>query len=201
MTKRFTLYLGSLLLTGALLGACSRPVAYFQPEQRVHYSSPTAAVAPKTDVVEQSVAPVESPAVVASVSEANVPAVADQLDALVRNDSKLAENKQLSKRVSRLKNMLSESATQKTVAATTTVRKANVLERLMIKKLNKKISKHLAPDSPKKPMVNGGLLAGGVILLVIGLLLLLLGSGTGATIGLIAAIVGALALIFGLLAT
>lgn len=203
MTKRFTLYLGSLVLTSVLLGACSRPVAYFQPEKRVNYATSSVAVAAKTDVIAQPVASVEVPVAVASVVEPSTStnAAVNQLEAYVRNDTKLADNKQFNKRVERLKNQLSASATHETVATTASVHKASLLERLMVKKLNKKISKHLAPDSPKKPMINGGLLAGGAVLLLVGLLLMILGSGTGATIGLIVAIVGLLGLIFGLLAS
>lgn len=193
MTKRFTLYLGSLVVTSALLGACSRPVAYFQPEHRVHYAAPIA--------VEQPTAPVELS--VAPVTELNSSAntTIDQLDAYVRNDTKLAANKQLSKRVDRLKKLLPQSTTHETIAATAPAHKANVFERLIMKKLNKKISKHLSPNNPKKPMANGGLLAGGAVLLLGGILLMILSSGTAATIGLIAAIIGLLALIFGLLAS
>ena len=200
MTKRFTLYLGSLVVTSALLGACSRPVAYFQPEHRVHYAAPIA-VAAKTGAVEQPTAPVELS--VAPVTELNSSAntTIDQLDAYVRNDTKLAANKQLSKRVDRLKKLLPQSTTHETIAATAPAHKANVFERLIMKKLNKKISKHLSPNNPKKPMANGGLLAGGAVLLLGGILLMILSSGTAATIGLIAAIIGLLALIFGLLAS
>ena len=47
-------------------------------------------------------------------------------------------------------------------------------------------------------MINGGLLSGSLLLLIGGILLLALTSGTAAVIGLIAAVVGALGIIFGL---
>ena len=50
-------------------------------------------------------------------------------------------------------------------------------------------------------MINGGLLTGGVILVLAGLLLIVLTSGTASTIGVIALLVGALALVLGLIAS
>lgn len=203
MTKRLTIHLSNLLVVGALLGACSRPVAYFQPEQQVHYSSPTTSVAAKTGQVEQPVPPADAPVATVTVAgpTTQVNASIDQVEVYVRNDHKLAQNKQLSRRIDRLKHLVSASAATETVTSTAPSHKMSVLEQLMMKKLSKKISRHIAPTNPKKPMVNGGLLTGGAVLLIGGLLLLLLSSGTGATIGVIVALVGLLALIFGLLAS
>ncbi|GAB3940299.1 hypothetical protein GCM10028805_01840 [Spirosoma harenae] len=125
----------------------------------------------------------------------------DQLDALARNDSKLANNKALQKRLSRIRTMLATTNTTDKLAATnaTESKKMNLVERMMVKKLNKKISKQLAPANPEKAMVSTGTLATGAVFVIVGLLLVLLTTGTAFTIGLIALLVGAVVLLVGLL--
>jgi hypothetical protein len=73
------------------------------------------------------------------------------------------------------------------------------MERLVLKKINKKINHQLAPQNPNKPMVNAGVLATGAVLVIVGLLLVLLTSGTASTLGIIVLLAGAVLLLVGLL--
>ena len=69
----------------------------------------------------------------------------------------------------------------------------------MFKKMNKQINRQLAPAHPEKAMLSRGyLIGGGAVLLIGGLLLLIIGTGTAAFIGLIIALVGAVGLILAL---
>ena len=123
------------------------------------------------------------------------------MDALVRNDSKLAGNKTVQKRLNRVRALLASASTKASLSPTevSAPRKMNLVERMMLKKMNKKINKQLAPANPEKTMANSGTLAAGAVLVIIGLLLLILTSGTAATVGLVAVLVGAVILLIGLL--
>lgn len=83
-------------------------------------------------------------------------------------------------------------STRETTSPATThaVRKMNGVQRLLLKKLNKRIGQQLAPNHPEKALVKTGKLVGSLVLLIGGLLMLILGSGTVAFIGLIVALVG-----------
>ena len=65
--------------------------------------------------------------------------------------------------------------------------------------MNKQISKQLAPNHPEKALIGKGKLIGSLVLLVAGLLMLILGTGTLAFIGLIIGLVGALGVIVSVL--
>ena len=73
---------------------------------------------------------------------------------------------------------------------TTAYRKMNLMERLMLKKVNKTIRRQLAPANPNHPMANRNILIIGVALAVGGILLFALTNGVGAFIGTIALAVG-----------
>ncbi|GAB2561230.1 hypothetical protein GCM10027085_60380 [Spirosoma aerophilum] len=125
----------------------------------------------------------------------------DQMEAMVRNDSKLGADKTVQKRLNKIRSLVA-STSAKAVASPTEVsapKKMNMMERLMLKKMNKKISKQLAPANPEQTMSSRGTLAAGAVLVIIGLLLLILTSGTASTIGLVAVLVGAVILLIGLL--
>ncbi|MBD2699338.1 hypothetical protein IC229_01730 [Spirosoma sp. BT702] len=184
----------------AVFAACSRPVAYFQPSAREHYTQAPAkseVVSPVEATAPATLAPAVTPA--EQVAQAN--AQLDKVDALVRNDSKLAADKTVQKRLNRIRALVASTTAKTNVASVESgsTKKMNLVERMMLKKMNKKISKQLAPANPEKTMLNSGTLATGAVLVLIGLLLLLLSTGTGATIGLIALIVGAVLLLVGLL--
>ncbi|WP_460994896.1 hypothetical protein [Spirosoma harenae] len=204
MRNRYNSLLSSLLFV-AVFAACSRPVAYFQPTAREHFTStkapatPPAITAPITTETPTQEAVNATAEPTAQIAQAT--AAMDQLDALARNDSKLANNKALQKRLSRIRTMLATTNTTDKLAATnaTESKKMNLVERMMVKKLNKKISKQLAPANPEKAMVSTGTLATGAVFVIVGLLLVLLTTGTAFTIGLIALLVGAVVLLVGLL--
>ena len=196
--------LASLLMV-SLFAACSRPVAYFQPTHHEQFATaPTKVDAvPSAEVATPAV--VETPAVAVTPSEQTMQSTAalDQVDALVRNDSQLAADKSVQKRLTKVRTLLAETSAKAATAPAVTAapKKMNLLERLVLKKMNKKISNQLAPNNPNKPMVNRGLLVGGIILLLVGLLLAILASGTGSTIGVIILLIGAISLVLGLLAS
>ena len=192
------------LLAGLLMivafASCSRPVAYFQPSAREHFATATAKVAPVKSV--DASAPVTlAPAVTSTpaeqVAQANV--ALDKIDAVVRNDSKLAADKTVQKRLNRVRTLLASTSAKANLAPTdvNAAKKMNLVQRLMVKKMNKKISKQLAPANPEKAMANTGVLAAGAVLVIVGLILLL--AGGSSTVGVILLLAGAVILLVGLL--
>ncbi len=204
----FTKQLCAALLGVAALASCSRPVAYFQrgPVENHH--------APKTEIAAVETAPLETvaattptevaqPTVVATPAESVAPATTPaqqvaqanaaltQVEAYVRNDSKLSADKKLNKRMERVKQLLATETTKAATAPTATAspKKMNLLERVAVKRLDKQIKNRLAPEETNRTMVRS-LLTAGLVVGIIGLILLLVGNGFGATLGLIALIVG-----------
>ncbi len=189
-------HLFAALIATILLASCSRPVAYFQPSAREHVaavSAPATPVSVAALVAETSSTPAEQ------LAQASV--ALDQVDAMVRNDNKLSADKTVQKRLNRVRTLLASQVSKVDVSPTevNTPKKMNLVERIMLKKMNKKISRQLAPANPEKVMVSTSTLATGAVLVIVGLLLLLLTTGTAATIGLIAILVGAVVLLVGLL--
>ncbi|GAB3497679.1 hypothetical protein GCM10027341_18140 [Spirosoma knui] len=184
-----------LLLT-LFFAACSRPVAYLQKAPREQFTTAQPQVtAPVAEAI-----PAATPADVTPTEQiAQATAALDQIDALVRNDSKLAANKTLQKRMNRARTMLATASTNVTLTpdAATAPRKANLMERMVLKKLDKKLSKRLAPANPDKAMASTGILAAGAVVVIVGLILLLTGAGSG--VGVILLLAGAVILLVGLL--
>ncbi|MVM28747.1 hypothetical protein GO755_01790 [Spirosoma sp. HMF4905] len=196
----FSKQLFAALLGLIIVSSCSRPVAYFQPSAREHIvaaPSPVAPVVAAQPSVSQAAAETTSP--VQQLAQAN--SSLNEIDALVSNNSKLASNKTVQKRLNRVRTLLASASTKANLAPTETAapKKMNLMERMMVKKMNKKISKQLAPANPDKAMINSGTLATGAVLVIVGLLLILLTTGTAFTVGVIALIVGAVLLLLGLL--
>ncbi len=192
------------LLAGLVLvvsfASCSRPVAYFQKTERETFTA-TASVTTTETPAALTAEPVPVAATPAEqVAQAN--AALEQMDALVRNDAKLATNKTIQKRLNRVRTMLASANETATVAAPATAKapqKAGLMERLMLKKMNKKMNQQAAPENIKKAMANKGLLSAGAVAVIVGLLVLLLG-GSG-TLGVILLLAGAIVLLLGLLAS
>ncbi len=188
----------------SLFTACSRPVAHFQPSAREQFTSPVAAVAAPVAVVPAVeglvTAPIETPTAAPTTQLAQANAAVTQLQAYVRNDSKLSADKKLNKRMDRVKQLLATAGTKAATApaATTSPKKMNLLERMATKRLDKQIKHRLAPEQTKRAMASTGILAAGAIAVVVGLLLLLLGGSN--IIGLILLLAGAIVLVVGLLA-
>ncbi len=200
--RMFSKHIFTALLGAAILSSCSRPVAYFQPSAREHFAAAPAKVAPLASTENVAPASSETTAPTAPAEQVAKAATAlDQMDALVRNDSKLSADKSVQKRLNRVRTLLASTSAKATLTPTevSTPKKMNLVERMMLKKMNKKISKQLAPANPEKTMSSQGTLAAGAVLVIIGLLLLVLTSGTAATVGLVAILVGAVILLVGLL--
>ena len=201
----FSKHIFTALLGAAIFSSCSRPVAYFQPSAREHFATSTPKAAPLA-TAEQATPAIESTTPtqlvvtpVEQVAQTNV--ALDQVDALVRNDSKLGADKTVQKRLNRVRALLASTSAKATATpeVASAPKKMNLMERMMLKKMNKKISKQLAPANPDQTMSSRGTLAAGAVLVIIGLLLLVLTSGTASTIGLVAVLVGAVILLIGLL--
>lgn len=201
-------YVAAAFLGTVVLASCSRPVAYFQPSAREQFKSAqpaeVAVVSPSESVqpAETVVAPVAAP-VTPAEQVAQAKQAVSQVEAYVRNDNKLASNKKLAKRIARL-NELVATAGNKAVASTNneaSTKKLTFMERTMLKKMDKKIKNHVAPDQTKATS-NTRL---GLIIGVVGLILVLVGAiaGSGAVVllGLIGLIVGLVLLLVGLAAS
>ncbi|GAB3703962.1 hypothetical protein GCM10027592_34700 [Spirosoma flavus] len=186
------------------MASCSRPVAYFQPSARENFkSTPAATVAVATPsetealqpaVESVSAQPAESATQVAQVKEA-----VNQVEAYVRNDNKLASNKKLTKRMARLNEVLTEASSKAIVAtnSATSTKKLSLVERTFLKKIDKKIKKHVAPSETKVMNSNVRL---GLIIGLIGLVLWLLGGGSVLSlIGLIGFVVGLVLVLIGVI--
>jgi hypothetical protein len=191
------------IVMASVFAACSRPVAYFQPSQREHFATNAAKTAPvavaETPVSVATETPTTTATPVEQLAQAN--ATMTQVDALVSNNKALSTDKTVQKRLNRVRTLLASASTKASLTPTETSapKKMNLMERMMLKKMNKKISKQLAPANPEKTMISTGTLATGAVLVILGLLLLLLTTGTGATVGLIVLLVGAVVLVVGLL--
>lgn len=186
----------------AMLTACSRPYATLQRTPTEHYTQQTK-VQP---VAEQQVTALEAPAV-ATVAEptpaAQIEAVqqaVEQLEAYAATDTKLAGNKKLEKRMTRVKTMLAEVAQQKTLSTNSLqqAKKMSLKERIMTKKIDKQIRKHIAPDEAKA--LDRSTRAG-IILGIVGLLLALLFGGVLGLLGLLMLIGGIVLILVGVLRT
>lgn len=198
--KNITQRLMAGFLMTTLFAACSRPVAYFQPSQREHFASVPAPVAvAEALALVATETPVSLAVPAEQITQAN--AALTQMDALVSTNNKLASDKTVQKRLNRVRTLLASASAKASLAPseTSAPKKMNLMERLMLKKMNKKINRQLAPANPEKTMISTGTLATGAVLVIVGLLLLLLTTGTGATVGLIALLVGAVVLLVGLL--
>ncbi|WP_245859442.1 hypothetical protein [Spirosoma aerolatum] len=190
MTTTCKQFLVAALFGTALFTSCSRPTAYFQ-------RSPVETVQARTS---QTTNPAATPSIPLLTESVALETVANNLPVTyARTDSKLIASKKLGKRIERMKYLLATAHGMQEPAAVATPHKLNLVERIILKKVNKKISHRLAPAHPEKVMLSKGpILIGGAVLLIGGLLMLIMGSGTVAFIGLIASLIGALGVILGL---
>ncbi|GAB4015891.1 hypothetical protein [Spirosoma koreense] len=183
---RFVQRIGALLVGIAVLSSCSRPVAYFQ-------RGPVESSLPKASVVT-----IASPVQTANPAVREFPETdltSTLAEASVGNTRNESTGQQLARHAVRAKSLLASPQATKAVASS---RKLNLVERLVLKKLNKKISKQLAPNHPEQAMLKTGTLIGSLVLLVGGLILLIAGTGTVAFIGLILSLIGAVGTIVAL---
>ncbi|KAA9354671.1 hypothetical protein [Larkinella humicola] len=202
------------LLSSALLSACSRPYATYQkmPVERFGSRQEVPAVqATPTQAEDVAVVSVETPALTPAeqatplTTAAALKNVEQKLqEAVARNDNKLAGNKKLEKRMARVQTMLAEASaksaattTKASASALTPTHKMNLAERMMMKKIDKKIKNSLAPDEAK---AMSRTLRAGVILGVVGLILVILGIPVLSLIGLLALIAGLVLILVDVLA-
>jgi hypothetical protein len=198
-------HLFAALAGTALLASCSRPVAYFQPSARENFktvqteavvaTAPVEAVQPVA-VTTEAAAPVATP----TEQVAQTKQAVDQLEAYVRNDSKLASNKKLTKRLAKVNEMLTTASTKATASTNLApAKKSTLMERMMLKKLDKKIKNHVAPEKTNAMNSNVRL---GLIIGLVGLLLWLLGAGSVLSlIGVIGFVIGIVLIIIGVVNT
>lgn len=190
----------SLALAGAaLLTACSRPVATFQKSQPERFYSQQKATEPvvANDEVASPVADV--PAVAVAEAPVALPVVAQTKqasDALASLKATNATDRRMTKRIERAEKMLAEVNQKASTQTVTSTKKASFMERTMLKSIDAKIKKHMAP---KETTAMTGYVRLGAIIGLIGLLLLLIGNGVGATIGLIALIAGLVLILLGVI--
>ena len=135
MTSTFTQHLCAALLGVAVLSSCSRPVAYFQR-------------GPVESFATSNKQPVATPVTTLDQPLTQANSTIAQPEVYTSNDSKLATNKTVSKRMVRLTNLLTSTAGTMSPKATTAPHKMNLMERLVLKKMNKQISRQLAPNHP-----------------------------------------------------
>lgn len=213
MKNSFTKHL-LLALTGtALLSSCSRQYAVMQRTPSVNYHSPTASA--KAPIIAEPIAnqPVEPVSVTTPDADVAVspvvaaePVVAIQTvqkqlnEAVALNSPAITGNRTVEKRVSRVQKLLATAEQQAKMTPATAAapaRKMNLTERLMLKKLNARINKQMAPD---KTTALDRTTRVGLIVGLIGLILWLLGGGTIlSTIGIVALIVGLVLIVVGLI--
>lgn len=201
----FSKHLFAAMMGAAILSSCSRPVAYFQRGPVENYHAPkteTVAAVTPVEATEPTVTvtPAESAASIAVAPPVTTVATAmTEIEAYVRNDSKLATDKKVNKRMDRVKRLLATTnAPAVAPNATAPAKKLTLMERTVLKKMDKKINRTLAPEKTQAAS-NTRL---GAIIGVVGLLLILVGaiasSGAVVLIGLLGLIVGLVLLLIGL---
>jgi PBP1b-binding outer membrane lipoprotein LpoB len=189
----------SLALAGAaLLTACSRPVATFQKSQPERFYSQQKTTVP-VQANEEVVTPIVDVPVVASteaIAAAPAPQIQEASVALASLKTTHAADRRLTKRIERAEKMLADVNQPATTKAVSSLKKVTGMQRTMLKSIDKKIQKHL---SPKDTNAFTGYIRIGAIVALIGLLLLLIGNGVGATIGLLALIAGLILILLGVI--
>ncbi|WP_229379883.1 hypothetical protein [Fibrella forsythiae] len=193
------------LAVTAFLGSCSRPVATFQPSKAERFyssaqSAPAPAAVQEVAVAEPVAAAPATPVVEATPATAsasnNMEQALTKAEAYASTKARPADARKLERRITKIREVLATSPQQAVATTNTeTAKKTSLVQRMMLKSMDKKIQKHLAPEQPMRSST----LTAGLVIGLIGLLLLLLTTGTAATIGLIALVVGIVLVILGLL--
>jgi hypothetical protein len=146
-----------------------------------------------TDIQEAS----QQVELVASSDPHMLPAVAQQLDAAMTDLS--AENPKLARKVAKMvKKVEQQATTEAENPSQGAITKNENAAKKMLAKAEKKFD-IMKAKSANAAQSNTALIGLGALLSVVGLVLLLATSGTGATVGLIALIIGVVLLILGLL--
>lgn len=196
LAQRITLFLAGT----ALITSCSRPYATIQrtPSERFVTTTTTAqpaqAIAP-AEVEKPVMVETPAPVVATPAPVVEVAAVQSQLNEAVASNKAIMADQRVQKQMAKINAALTASNQQGVVTPTaaTSAKKMNLMERTMVKKIDKKIKQQL---SPEKPMAKS-LLTLGAIIGIIGLVLLLL--NVASPLGLIALIVGLVLILVDLL--
>jgi hypothetical protein len=189
----------ALALTGvALFTACSRPYATYQP-------SASARIATQ-EVSAVAVAPTHAPVLAPTLAEPTAAATVNptatalrtQLAEAVASNKTAVADKRVQQRLARIDRVLAV-AEKSAVAPVASSRKLTLTERMMLKKVSKKINRTLSPEEAKATPSNTRL---GLIIGVVGLLFILVGgiagSGVIVLLGLLGLIIGLVLLLLGL---
>ncbi|GAB3906456.1 hypothetical protein GCM10028803_38820 [Larkinella knui] len=192
------------LIATVLFSACSRPYATYQKMPVEHFSSQkvkTAPVEAPTVVSTQDVAvttPQPQP-LAAAPQLADIDKVQQAVDqAVASSTNKVAANK-LQRRMAHVRSLLSSEASQSTTASekAKVAKKPNLAERLMLKNVDKKIKRALAPNHPNAPKAVNVFVTVGAIVALVGLIIAL--ATTSNAIGFTLLVVGLVLLLVGLI--
>ena len=195
------------LISTVLFSACSRPYATYQKMPVEHFASQKVAVAPvlppEKALAETSQESVVTPSLAQPIA-ANSQAVdinkaqlaIDQV--VARSDNKVTNNK-LQRSMARIRTILDSETDQSALNSrkATVAKKPNLAERLMLKNVDKKIKRALAPSNPDASKAINVIVTVGAIVALIGLILFLATSSNG--IGVTLLVVGLVLLLVGLI--
>ncbi|MGM9507145.1 hypothetical protein ACS5NO_05450 [Larkinella sp. GY13] len=203
------------LIATVLFSACSRPYATYQKMPVEHYGSrkTQTPVAVPTEVVsaekalattqpDAAIIPSSSlPAVVGTPStpSADVAKAKAAVDQVVASSANKVTSNKLQKSMARIQKMLGAENTQTAMDARKAgvAKKTNLAERLMLKNVDKKIKRALAPNHPNAPKAVNVIVTVGAIVALVGLILYL--ATTSNAIGITLLIVGLVLLLVGLI--
>lgn len=189
--QRITLFLAGT----ALITSCSRPYATVQrtPTQKFATTTQTAPVQAIALAQAETSIVVEAP-VATPTPAVEVAAVQSQLNEAIASNKAMMADKQVQKQMAKINAVLATSSSKEaTTNPMATTKKMNLVERMMVKKIDQKIKNKMAPE---KTMAKS-LLTLGAIIAIIGLVLTLL--GVASPLGIIALIVGLVLILVDLL--
>ncbi|MFC5409700.1 hypothetical protein ACFPMF_10300 [Larkinella bovis] len=197
------------LIATLLFNACSRPYATYQKMPVEHFASQKRNVA--TTLPVETVAEAVTPEAVLEPSTpsptlttvattpspaAEVAKAQQAVDQVVASSTNKVVNNKLQKSMARIQAMLGSSSDQKAEQAKV-ARKHNLAERLMLKNVDKKIKRALAPHNPNAPKAVNIIVTIGALVALIGLVVLL--ATTSDAIGTTLLLVGLILLLVGLI--
>ncbi|GAA4457937.1 hypothetical protein GCM10023189_29430 [Nibrella saemangeumensis] len=178
------------LATAALLSACSRPYATFQRTQHENFhAQKVEAVAAPVQAEVQVAQVTESATVAAPVQAEVVQPVAVQPEALASVENKAVASKKLEKRMAKVQNLLAVAAEKQALSPTATnaPQKLNMVEKMLLKKIDKKIKDKMGPDATNA--LNSNIRIGLILLLAAIVLALIPGLWWLSTIAGVAGVV------------
>ncbi|GAB3313777.1 hypothetical protein GCM10027299_01110 [Larkinella ripae] len=195
------------LIATLLFSACSRPYATYQKMPVEHFASQKSKTTPTlpAETVSASVneetapAPALTQAVAVSAPAAELAKAQQAIDQVVASTENKATANKLQKRMARIQSMLGAEAKQSTQTSeqVKTAKKPNLAERLMLKNVDKKIKRVLAPQNPNAPKAVNIVVTIGALVALVGLILWLATTSTG--IGITLLLVGLILLLVGLI--